>query len=400
MLQDIPIVKRPKDLLQALVNERANNPRRYSTGLSGRLYPNGDFTLGKIPPKYKTPKEEAFDKAWEAQHDYVELYEYKYGKREKRVYRFLDPGNQNRDPLGLSTLPNSHKPDQVSGDDDDQDPETPCQPRKKRGLKGITGNGKRMVSSSAWLLQKAYGKKQLGFGTVTLPSFPDRPELLVILVDMWPELVRQFFQQLTRYLKRSGYPARWVGVTEIQPKRLEKFDEPAPHLHFVYHAHSGDYRWFISANEMRRIWRQILEAAIEPYTDGKYSVNTQAAIDTQSVKKDAGAYLAKYMSKGGDVIKMMKDKGLESFIPTAWWHCCLELKRAVKSLIVELPSDFKTAIAEGVDLVARGLAFYLKEVIIDDKKYGWVGRLKRSLNRDKKLLQVIESFEKPLPIAA
>ncbi|MFN7662551.1 MAG: hypothetical protein ACK5PQ_02370 [Alphaproteobacteria bacterium] len=393
-------IKRPKGLLQTLVNERNNNPRRYHTGLSGRLYPNGEFTLGKVPPKIKTPKEEAYDKAWEAQHDYVEWYEYKYGTRIKKVYRFLDPSLQEKALLGLSPLTNSHKRESDPGDMEAMEAETTGVKRKPRGRKGITGKGKRMTRNGAWLLQKAFGKKQLGFATVTLPSFPDDPVAFLLLVNDWSELVRQFFQQLTRYLRRSGFQARWVGVTEIQPKRLKERGEAAPHLHFVYHAHNGDYRWFITANEMRRIWKQVLEACIKKWTDVEYSVDTSAAIDTQSVKKDAGAYLAKYMSKGSDVIKLMEEKGLEDFIPSAWWHCCVELKKAVLSLVQELPSDIKTAIVEGVDLVARGVAVYLMEIIKDDKKYGWVGRLKRSLSRDGKLLQVIKSFEKPLPLTA
>ena len=375
-----------KEEQQADLTKYDTEGRKRCDGYAGTVWGNGEFTLGKIPPKTKTQKEESYDQAWEGQHDYIERYEYKYGKREKKVYRFLDPGDQERDPLGLSPLTNSHKLSAID--------------RKPRGRKGITGKGKRMVRNGAWVLQKAHGKKQLGFCTVTLPSFPDRPDLLALMVDDWSELTRQLFQQVTRYIRKKGHQARWVGVTEIQPKRLKERGEPAPHLHFVYHAHNGDYQWFITANEIRQIWKQIIEARIRYYTETEYSVNTKAAIDTQTVKKDAGAYLGKYMSKGGDVIAIMEEQGLESFIPSTWWHCCTELKRAINYLKQELPSDIKTAIVDGVDLVKRGMAVYLREIIRDEKKYGWVGKLKRSLKRDDKLLQVIQIFETPLPVAS
>jgi hypothetical protein len=95
------------------------------------------------------------------------------------------------------------------------------------------------------------------------------------------------------------------------------------------------------------------------------------------------------MSKGGDVVKKMIDKGFTELVPTAWWHCCLKLKRILKAMMRELPSDIKIAVKQGVNLVERGICVYLFNVETEERHYGWVGKLKRSQNIDKKLLQVL-----------
>jgi hypothetical protein len=82
----------------------------------------------------------------------------------------------------------------------------------------------------------------------------------------------------------------------------------------------------------------------------------------------------------------MKDEGYSSLIPSSWWHCCVTLKNAIRSLVCEVPSDIKLAVKQGVDLVERGVAIYLLDVVIGDVKYGWVGKLKRKSTIDKNVL--------------
>jgi hypothetical protein len=197
-----------------------------------------------------------------------------------------------------------------------------------------------------------------------------------MLASEWAELVRQFTQQLTRAIARKGKKALWVGCTEIQPRRLQKYQQVAPHLHLVYVAHSGDYRWYVSANEIRTIWKRILEARLKHWLpDENHSVDTRAAVDIQPVKKSAESYLAKYLTKGEGVIAAIKEIGWEDCIPSAWWHCCDRLKKAVRSGTREVPSDIKKAVRQGVNLVARGVMAYLFEIERDDRRFGWVGKL-------------------------
>ena len=352
----------PSKIKESLLgtSNRAHIPKEglSKTGLAGRLWPNGEFTLGKIPPKLKTEKEENFDRLRESQYDSVDQWKSKYGRSFVEEYVFIDPGAQEEVLIGLSTLVNSHKKKRT---------------RKRRGQKGITGKGKRTVRNAAWMLKKAYGRKRLGFLTITLPSFLERPDIMAALITDWSELVRQFTQQLSRIIEKRGFAARWVGVTEIQTGRFGEYEEPAPHLHLIYYAHNGDYQWFISANEVREIWKNILEARVKNLLEEVYEVKTGAAVDMQQVKKDPGRYLSKYMSKGAEVITEMKEKNMASYIPTAWWHCCMKLKKAIIELTVELEDSLKISISRGDDLVGEGLVFYLKEIEVDGKKYGWVG---------------------------
>jgi len=373
-----PSVTRSQSVLADFAKNRIDDPFHKPTGMSGKLYPNGEFTLGYVPPKRKTEKEQRYDDAYDYQTVTVDVPR----MVGKRVLYSLEE-TLNRDiildhPLGLSTLTNSHNRTKTV--------------RKPRGSKGISGLGKRTIRNGAWILQKSYGKKQLGFLTVTLPSFPERPDILALLAIEWSELTRQFLQEFSREIKRSGNKAVWVGCTEIQEKRLRERGEVAPHLHLVYHAHKGDYRWFITADKIREIWSRVIGNVIEAALLETVEVNTKAAIDTKTVKKDASAYLGKYMSKGGEAVKAMEEGGMSEAIPSAWWHCCTQLKKMIHSLITDVPQDVKRAIHQKVDLVKRKVMLYLMPITINDKTFGYVGKFKRSLCHDRNLLQLLESF--------
>jgi len=383
--------------------------------LSGRLYPNGEFTLGYIPPPRLTPKEKRYNDSWSSQFEFViRTFEKGWlgfvGLVNFNLHRFLADRSEfvscrefsqtdrltgkkttmvqfiyaiRKPPLiGLSLVSNSHN------EIIDNQLTTP-EPKKRKGLNGITSKGKRTIRNTAFLLQKTFGKKRLGFLTVTLPSFPDRPEISYSLAREWPELVRQFTQETNRAIERKDKTALWTGCTEIQEERLDNYGEVAPHLHLIFLAHNGNYDWYITANEFRSIWKRIIEARIKSVFLEEIEVDTKASIDVKSVKKDAGNYLGKYMSKGKEIVKKMIDKGFTDLVPTAWWHCCLKLKRILKSMMKELPSHLKIAVREGQDLVGQGICIYLFEVKDEERHYGWVGKLKRSQNIDKKLLQVL-----------
>lgn len=377
-------VTRSQSDLANFVEKRRNDPLGYKTNLSGKLYPNGEFTLGYVPPKRVSEKERQYDRDNESQYATVDRLEVSYRGINIKTESYFQEGHY-ESSIGLSPLTNSHKNFKTD--------------RKPRGSKGITGLGKRTIRNAAWMQQKIFGKKKLGFLTVTLPSFPDRPDIISALAWDWSELVRQFTQEFTRAINRSGNQAIWAGCTEIQEKRLEKYGEVAPHLHIVYHAHNGNYDWFVSADRIRDIWKSIIETRITHYFLEKMEVDTKAAIDCKAVKKDAGAYLGKYMSKGRQVTDKMKEKGMSDMIPSNWWHCCVPLRQAVKSLIGDVPQDVKRAISQGVNLVERGLMVYLFNVEIDGKTYGWVGKFKQSLSRNKNLLQLLETSYKPLKVA-
>jgi hypothetical protein len=267
--------------------------------------------------------------------------------------------------IGLSRLINSHKPND----------EASASSRKPRGSKGLSSYGAKVVRNACLRLEMEYGQRRLGFATFTLPSL--RPDQMILLSMDWSELVRQLLQEIEREVARAvdGWTGSFVGVTEIQPERLKESKLPCPHLHLCYVAHDGDFKWYVPASKLRAIWKRILEARLRHWMpEEKIEVDTSAAIGCQRLKTRPSAEFSKYLSKGS-CLKDMETLGLEDCIPSAWWHCKLSLKRAVKSMVIETPTDLKIATRQGIDLVDRGLAVYVFKVERDGVHYGWAGKL-------------------------
>lgn len=193
---------------------------------------------------------------------------------------------------------------------------------EKYGKKGITGLGKKMVKSAATLMQKMPGKR-LTFCTVTMPTLP--PELRRELALVWPELVRQLIQWLSRRLKSVGLPPLICSVTEVQPGRLEAYSEAYLHLHLVWinhYARCGN--WAISVDLLRTWLSEFLQRK------GLWVSDAWVNVDVQRVKKTAAGYLAKYMSKGvAEIEELAKDCGWDA-IPGQWWNLSASARNLVK----------------------------------------------------------------------
>lgn len=247
-----------------------------------RIYPNGEFSI------------------WE----------------EARKVRVSGPPDQ-PDYLGLSLLPNSHRVALGLSE--------PVAPRGKRGLKGITRHGARTVRNAAYLLEKQYGGDCLTFLTCTLPPVLESDELGA--AREWAEIVRVFVQGLGRLLKAAGLKASYVGCTEIQGKRYQERGGMPLHLHMVFPGRKPGCSWAISSDQFRALWRR----AVVGHASGYESASFAASVDTQRVKRSAQGYLGKYMSKGpGQVSAILDDDpGMAEFIPSSWWQCSLNLRRAI-----------------------------------------------------------------------
>ena len=395
--------------------ERDNDPTRQATGYSGRLWPNGEFTLGYVPPKRHTEKEKRFNADWSNQYEWIEreydpqwrgfegLMAWRWHQELVRVsdlvcqrritrvlpesggrldvlivtYGVLKPHGfesdlpesqdaQQGSPIGLSPLHNSHNV-----------PEGHTVPAPRRGGKGITGYGKRMIRNSAEMMQQVYGRRRLGFLTLTLPSFDD-PFNVQLLAHDFAELMRAAVQEIMREIGRAGGPQVYSGCIELQEKRYRTHGDVAPHLHLVYVAHPGNYDWYVTAAKIREIWARCIKNRLEYWgCSGEFEIG--AAVDCQVVKASAAAYLAKYLSKGGKILEDLKNNGDTELIPTAWYTVCNSLKKAVKGLTTELGSDIKRSIIQGVDLVRSGFCQWLFkiEIEIDGETFsrGWVGKI-------------------------
>lgn len=297
---------------------------------SVRLWPNGEYTLGYAPGGDRE----------------VEM---EWARWVKEVTA----------PLDLAMLSNSHNPLAPVG--------------KKRGQSGLTSRGARLVRNASDAIQRFVGAERMSFATMTLPvmAFEEYWEVS----SQWSEIVRRFFQRLTRHLRRKGSSEAYCSVTELQPKRTNREGVPALHLHFVFVGRKKrGSEWLVGYSDLRTWWKSELERVVGRELDCSHTENVQ------EVKNSASGYLSKYMSKGGDLVAPMLDNEMGWSLPTAWYNISLKLKRWV----VE-NTNTSEAMAELVEVAWRsgllpGASDYFYEGVIEECSgpgpHFCIGRLK------------------------
>jgi hypothetical protein len=246
---------------------------------SCHLWPNGEYTMGYAPGA-------GFEE-------------------EKSWQQWL---NAVGGPIDLAMHANSHR-----------DLEEVC---VKRGQKGMTSQGSRMVRNCADALEKFYGKERISFATVTLPRL--EYEEFWHVSSNWAEIVRRFYQKIVRALAKRGGSRSYVGVTELQPRRTNRDGIPALHLHFIFvgrKTKSGN--WLVHYSEIRQWWKEVLEWCVGRELQCDHVENVQ------EVRESAGGYLSKYMSKGSDLVEPIRQSEVGWNLPTAWYNISLKLKRWV-----------------------------------------------------------------------
>lgn len=214
--------------------------------------------------------------------------------------------------LGLSVASISHKPE-----------------RKQRGINGITSFGKRMVRSSLAIMERKYTRDCLTLGTCTLPAMTD--DEFQTICGNWSEVVRQFFQELTRELIRKGLNKDYVQVTEIQERRFTTYGDVGLHLHWVIQGRASRLGgWAFHPTEIREIWNRILSNML------KRDVIDQATTRIEKPRTSLCQEMGKYLSKGVAIIQAVIKAGKQHLIPSAWWGAAKPLKTQVKSEIIEV----------------------------------------------------------------
>lgn len=294
---------------------RTSDTTRYDYVPTGKIWPSGDFSCGRARidwagpvPRDRRSLQRAYDESQDGRWTAAAIQQRKdYGSRPGgwvealEAEGFYENASGMQDggdsPLTLATVPNSHKPSNRP---------------ERYGRKGITGYGRKMVKSACKLLESHPGRR-LTFATVTMPSLsqPLRREL----ASAWPEMIRQALQWLSRRLKREGLRPLVVSVTEIQPGRLEEYREGYLHLHLVWPNHWAKAgNWAIDVDEFRAWVSEFLQRR------GLWESDSWVRVNVQRVRKSAGAYLSKYMSKGSAEIEAFaEDCGWES-VPSQWWN--------------------------------------------------------------------------------
>ena len=97
-------------------------------------------------------------------------------------------------------------------------------------------------------------------------------------------------------------------------------------------------------------------------------VNFNCSINAQVIRKSASSYIAKYMSKGGEIIGEIKEKGLEASLPSQWWTASKIMKKMFQESIIRLDNETAKAIFFGLgDCLAEGWLTWCNYVTITIK---------------------------------
>lgn len=263
-------------------------------------------------------------------------------------------GSEGANALGLSNVPKPHGS------------------KKPRGSGGITPYGRKMLRNAATLLQQENQHWRLSFLTLTIPRCT--LEQYEAVVKDWAEIQRQFQQGLRRRLISRGLPGELLSCTEIQEERFAGSGVPALHLHIVFQGKDRKRAsWAVTPKMVRKMWVQILKPRMPSVTDWR------AVENLKQVRKDAAAYIGKYMSKGVLAVAAMTDAGLGHLLPSAWWNASFSLRRRVIA-----HSMVGYSIGEKlINLIDRGKANWFKWLqpiklpLSTGGEYivGWSGRL-------------------------
>lgn len=121
-------------------------------------------------------------------------------------------------------------------------------------------------------------------------------------------------------------------------------------------------------------------------------------VNVQPVRKSAGGYLSKYMSKGSaEIAAMVEDVGVEA-VPRQWWNLSKAARDWVKGELAH-GDDAGRLLLASVDAIFAGVvpfrdAFYsLHEVMLDidgrPRGVGWRGALVDSYRKE--LLRLLDT---------
>lgn len=272
----------------------------------GTQYPNGEFTIGRLPPAQVAGKSTPAHDPWAVDpNDGCDVWGSLYGGDRDKSLRGLAeaapaekptlPGSVS--PLDLTYPVMNHRPPQ----------------RKRRGTSGMTPYAKRMLRNALNHLENTYGNSNLSFLTLTLPSLTR--EHLDGLARAFDYNRRSLLQSIRRLLERKGLPSHVAGCVELQTKRLEARSEVAYHLHLVFVGKCGRENWRIAPGEIRELWKAACEHAIK--NDLGYA-NWNGSVDLHRIKSSVSRYLSKYLSKHRDNVQSARECLDDIYIPGTW----------------------------------------------------------------------------------
>jgi hypothetical protein len=209
-----------------------------------------------------------------------------------------------------------------------------CDKHKNRKiLDSMTRRMARNIRNAAFLLERQPGGKDvLSFLTLTLPSLS--PEGIQACVANWDALSKRFFDWLRVTLTRKGIEFQYVYCTEVQTKRLQERGEYAPHLHIIFRGRNGKKKpWAITPKQARKAWRRCIDSIVDELYDDS------ALENLQRVRRSAGRYLSKYLSKGAKNVTFGNEELGFTPLRTHWGGMARSLSQSIRRHIIRLDTQ-------------------------------------------------------------
>jgi hypothetical protein len=203
-------------------------------------------------------------------------------------------------------------------------------------------------------LEQKYTKRNLVFHTATLPC--DDSAIKLEALKKSKQILKYWRKVLSRLLAKLGLSCEdIVIVLEIQKRG-------AIHFHSIFPNFYRNGRFVISLAQLDRAWKQALTAVLPALK----TVDFSKSCKTERVKKSAGRYLAKYLSKGLSVSKF----GEINFSIT-WYSIGDGLKQKLKTLakraIATIRRDFD--IVQLIqEITITKMAWKISFFLLDGKK--------------------------------
>lgn len=344
--------------------------RATGTKLQGFLWPNGEFSFGRVKtverPVAGLPVADL--NLWPNGDASVE---HCLDRLEGRIDCSPTSG------LGLSNVPNSHRPEDDEGNQD----------AKRRGSKGLTRHGAKMVRSGAYLIERQAPTHTVSFATLTLPDLDERARVGVM--GQWHQILRVFFQRLGRHLVRAGLPGEVVYVVEMHPKRGTQTGELYPHIHCLFQGKRFQFQgaWAISPAQLGSIWKEVV-CHLVPESGGCWK---KSHWNIQCVLKSCEGYLGKYLSKGLSR-SAMKDEDFATQWPIrSWYGCTGGLKHRIAKAKQLLSTGTCLAIQDEWAAKNRDILYYSDiNIKLDNGAKLWLGaagRMKGELEDEVRLIE-------------